>query len=516
MLGEKISFKDEAPAIYAACFVSLLAFLQGMDSTEIAGFTAMVGFLKDFGYYDETTQAWNINTNIQLLITCMVSVGAALGSVIAGPFGTRFGQKLGLMLCALTSMTGSAIQTGATTLGGLVVGRIFVGMGIGMATNYILVYQAEVAPRQLRGVLLGTFSITYTLGGLIGTIINNATQGIDSRWCYRIPLLTQLVCPALFLSCAWMLPESPRFLVSRGRIDDAIHAHRRLHGISAEADELRVVEMQEIVALVEIQRASQKNKSYLDCFRGVDRRRTLIAIGLMTCQNFMGRDFIGSYSTYFFTVAGITDAFKVSVYGNLASLMGAIVAAPLCRYVGRRMLLLPCMAGCFVCLLIFASVGTAMPDTLVAGKVLVAFIIIYYFLFTIALVVVASTMVSESASTNLRFQAQSVAVFFAWGEAVMWTAVLPYLINPSAANLGVKVGFIYGGFGVLCFIFAFFCVPEYHNRSLEELDEMFLKHVPARKFSSFVCTGEINGRTVSEEGAVVKEALVEHDEKAVV
>ncbi|CAK7228608.1 Plasma membrane low glucose sensor [Sporothrix bragantina] len=106
-------------------------------------------------------------------------------------------------------------------------------------------------------------------------------------------------------------------------------------------------------------------------------------------------------------------------------------------------------------------------------------------------------------STNVRFQTQSVAVFFARGTAVMWKAVL--------------VGFICGGFCVLCSILDFFCVTEYYNRSLEELDEVFLKCVSARKSSSFVCficTGEINGRTVSKERAVVKDAaLVEHDEK---
>jgi hypothetical protein len=95
-------------------------------------------------------------------------------------------------------------------------------------------------------------------------------------------------------------------------------------------------------------------------------------------------------------------------------------------------------------------------------------------------------MVSESASTRLRSKAQSVTVFTAWAEATMWTAVLPYLINPDAANIAAKIGFMYGGFGVIIFAFIFFCVPEYQNRSLEELDEMFMKRVSTRKFSSFV------------------------------
>lgn len=499
-------FSDEKTAIFSACLVSLLAFLQGLDATEIAGFTAMVGFLKDFGFYDETTESWQIDANVQLLITCLISAGAATGSVIAGPLGTSFGPKIGLMVCACTSMIGSAIQTGATTLGGLIPGRLFVGMGIGMATNFILVYQAEVAPSKLRGMLLGTFSLTYTFGGFIGTCVNQGTYNIDSRWCYRIPLLTQLICPLVFLLFAWKIPNSPRFLVSRGRIEEAYAAFTRLHGRSHHANELREQEMREIIAFVEFEKEHQKNTTYLDCFRGTDLRRTLIAMGLMTCQNFGGRDFLFSYGTYFFSVAGVKNPFLISVILNLSGVLAAAIALPLVRVVGRRQILLPCIGGIIICLFTFSAVGTAMPNSFIASKVLVTFMVVYNFLFILGLVVVASTMISETASTRLRYQAQSVAVFTAWTQAVMWTCVLPYLINPTKANLGAKIGFMYGGFCIFIFIFAFFCVPEYLHRSLEELDEMFMKGIPARQFRGFVCTGEVGHMS-----AVEKAHATEHE-----
>lgn len=495
--------RNEKVAIFAACFVSLLAFLQGLDTAEISGFTAMPGFLKVFGFFNTATQTWDITPSRQLLITCMINVGAAVGSIIAGPLGARFGSRYGLMLCAFASIVGSTLQASSGTLPLLICGRTFVGMGIGMATNFILVYQAEVAPEHLRGVLLGTFSLTYTFGGFVGTCINQGTHGLTNSWSYRIPLLTQLVCPSIFLLGAWALPDSPRFLVSRGRIEDASLAYRRLHGSSIDAEDFRQREMEKIIKFVEYEKAAQRSTSYLDCFRGVDRRRTLVAMGLMTCQNFGGRDFLFSYGTYFFSVAGVREPFLISIILNLSALLAAVLAIPLVHVVGRRKLLLTCVAGFVVCLFIFSSVGTTEPQSIIVSKILITFIVLYNFLFTISLVVVASTVISETASTRLRSQAQSLAVFTAWSEAVMWTAVLPYLINPNAANLKAKIGFMYGGFGVCIWVFIFYCVPEYLGRPLEEIDEMFLKRVAARGFKEFVCTGylAVDSSTDSELGS---------------
>ncbi|KAH8901108.1 MFS general substrate transporter [Thozetella sp. PMI_491] len=344
------------------------------------------------------------------------------------------------MICATASITGTVIQTAATTLAGMISGRIFVGCGIGMATNFILVYQSEISPQRLRGVLLGTFSFTVGLGSFVGTCVNQGTYQRDSRCSYRIPLLTQLACPVIFLCGAWRPPNSPRFLVSRGRIQEAYSAHRRLFGSSEAIAGGRERGVREIIAFVEFEKQGQKSTTVLDCFRGTDLRRTLIAVDLMTSQNFAGRDFLSTYGTYFSSAAGVSQPFLISVITNLVNLL--------------------------------ASVGTAAPDSVSSSKVSVTFMILYSLGFQLSMGILASTLVSESASTRVRSHAQSVTVF--------------------------TIRFMYGGFGILIFIFTFFYVPEYRNRSLEELDEMFMKHVAARQFKAFVTTGTVNGHSVDE------------------
>ena len=122
----------------------------------------------------------------------------------------------------------------------------------------------------------------------------------------------------------------------------------------------------------------------------------------MTCQHLSGRDFLFSYGTYFF-VAGVQDPILINVTLKLPTLLSAVFAFPTVQHVRRRRLLLPCIGGFPVCLFTFLSVDTARPETEVASKILITFMVIYNFLFTISLVVVALTYISETASTRLRF-----------------------------------------------------------------------------------------------------------------
>jgi hypothetical protein len=107
--------------------------------------------------------------------------------------------------------------------------------------------------------------------------------------------------------------------------------------------------MKEIIVFVEFEKENQHITSYLDCFRGTDRRRTLIAMALTTAQNFAARDCLSSYGTYFFSVAGVKKPFLISVILNLTTVVTSLAAFPLVRYLGRRMLLLPSVGGFTVC-----------------------------------------------------------------------------------------------------------------------------------------------------------------------
>jgi hypothetical protein len=152
-----MSKSDDRVFIWAALSTSLLVFLQDLDGAEIAGFTAMEGFLEDFG---------------------------------------------------------NILQTVATSLGGLNPPAV---CWMGQVLPWHKLH--EVSPKDLRGVLLASFGLFVGLDSFVGTCVNQGTYQLQSRWCYRILVLTQLICPVIFLLVSWLLPNSPRFLVGRGRIE---------------------------------------------------------------------------------------------------------------------------------------------------------------------------------------------------------------------------------------------------------------------------------------------------------
>lgn len=116
--------------------------------------------------------------------------------------------------------------------------------------------------------------------------------------------------------------------------------------------------------------------------------------------------------------------------------------------------------------------------------------LMFNFVYNFALGSVAYAIISEAPTNRLRIK--SIAISLSIGQALstMWSFVLPYIFNPDKGNLGARTTFIFGGLSVLCWLFYFFCLPETANRTFEEIDEMFIKKVPARKWKGFKTDAE--------------------------
>jgi hypothetical protein len=119
--------------------------------------------------------------------------------------------------------------------------------------------------------------------------------------------------------------------------------------------------------------------------------------------------------------------------------------------------------------------------------------VIYNFAYNFAIGAVAYAVIAETATSRLRAKSIAISTTIQAGFFTMWQFVLPFIFNPNEANLGAKTSFIFGGLSVLCWVYLFFYQPETANRSFEEIDEMFAKHVPARQFRGFKTDAEQMG-----------------------
>ncbi|OAA57983.1 General substrate transporter [Niveomyces insectorum RCEF 264] len=474
------------------CAVVAVANMQyGLDSAVVASLQAMPGFLKVYGHPDPTAAGgYAIGSTFQQLIGSLLTLGSFLSSLVAGAFAHYYGRRPALWLaCALTAI-GCAIQIATDNKGVVYLGRLVLGVGNGFLVTFSNIYTAEAAPAHLRAVLVALFSEWVNIGSIIGSVVTNATKNRLDRAAFQIPLGTLFVVPVLLAVGLLFVPESPRYLMYRGREEAARRALERLRGDALPPHQLEL-EWAEMVRGIDEEKRLAHTTGPLDMFRGSDLRRTLLCYGVIASQTGSGSWFIISYATYFMTVSGLSvdAAFRYSIMNTCIGFVGVNFGIYAMRHLtGRRGIL---MAGCVLqglFMLGMAVAASAAAGTLVARNCLIAFVALYQFSYN-GFVGDASYPVStELVSTRLRSWTVGSAISLGYVLAWLTGFCSPYFINPQNLNWGAKYGYIWAGSNLCCLVFFFLFMPELKGRSLEEIDELFANRVSAWKFKSYQTT----------------------------
>jgi MFS transporter, SP family, sugar:H+ symporter len=167
-----------------------------------------------------------------------------------------------------------------------------------------------------------------------------------------------------------------------------------------------------------------------------------------------------SYSTYFFALVGLGNAFEVTVIVNACQIAGPLLAFIVVRKIGRRPLLIGGAAVCGFCMLAFASVAQGAPNSPAAAKCLITFICIFFFTYAGTWGSVGPVVMGEVPSNRLRSKSVSIALSFAWVFCLAIICSIPYLLSPEYANLGTKLGFVFGSLTVAVLVATILILPE--------------------------------------------------------
>lgn len=281
-------------------------------------------------------------------------------------------------------------------------------------------------------------------------------------------------------------------MASQGKQEKALKSLHRL-GSRGAVGEKRLAAINQ--TLEEIKQETQ-GASYLECFRKSNLRRTIISIAPLCIQGLSGIVFAASYSTYYMQLAGYSTAasFRLQIVQQVISLVGNVMSWYLVDRVGRRNLT---FWGLFVLtIILWLMGGLAVAATPGAIKGTVAMILIYCWWYNVTIGATAYTVLCEVSTSRLRVKTIAIGLATQNGINMMWSFVLPYLFNPDKANLGARVAFIFGGLAIISLVFLWFYLPETAGRTYEELDEMFVKKVPARKFKDYKPDAQANGEAV--------------------
>ncbi|OAP60978.1 hypothetical protein AYL99_05982 [Fonsecaea erecta] len=463
-------------AILVGIFVAFGGVLFGYDTGTISGILAMKYWKNTFstGYVDDTGEL-NITASQTSEIVSILSAGTFFGALLAAPVADTLGRRWALMVDNVIFTFGVILQTVSTAIPLFVAGRFFAGLGVGMLSTTIPLYQSETAPKWLRGTIVGAYQLCIAIGLFVAAIVLNATKGRNDTGCYRIPIAVQFAF-ALFLAGGLLvLPDTPRYYVKKSREDLAAKSLGRLRRLPVDHPAI-IAEVSEIRANHDYELSIGKS-NVVDCFRPPLLKRLLTGCGLQALQQLTGVNFIFYYGTSFFQRSGISNAFTISVIVNVVSVCTTLPGLYLVEKWGRRPLLLFGAAGMAMCQLIIASVGTARPTDPASNQVLIAFVCIYVFFFCSSWGPVAWVVTGEIFPLKARANCLALTTASNWLLNLAIAYATPYMVNPGTgnANLQAKVFFVWGGFCLLCLAFVYFCIYETKGLSLEQVDELYLQ-----------------------------------------
>lgn len=429
----------------------------------LAGVAAIAGLL--FGY-DEGVIAvaspslerdYPMSSLEHGFMTATVPLGALAGAIIAGRLTGEWGRRRVLMAAAALFALGALGAAAAGAVWMLILARLVLGLAIGVAAVVAPLYIAESAPMTIRGALVSTYQLAITVGILLSYLTGLAISGPGSwRTMFALGAIPGLV----FLAGLLALPESPRWLVLRGRDAEAAAALRRLRGPSWDTG----AEILAIRAIAARETASARQELFAPWMRPA----LIVGAGLFFLQQLSGINAVIYYAPTIFSHAGLgSESTQVlaTVGVGVVNVVVTVLAMGLIDRVGRRSLLVAGFAGTAATLLLIAA-GAALPGLLPAW-VMVAALLAYIASFAISLGPLPHLMMSEVFPLSVRGAGMSLASVSNWGFNFLVVLLFPALLN------GIGLAGVFGLFGAVCLagiVFTAARVPETRGVSLEHIE----------------------------------------------
>jgi SP family xylose:H+ symportor-like MFS transporter len=450
---------------------TLGGFLFGYDTGVIGGSQL---YFTEYFRFTSVQQGWAVSSALY---------GCLLGAIIAGWLSERFGRKFSLILSAFLfsiSAWGSGIPE---TLDILVVFRLIGGLGVGIASMTAPMYIAEIAPPAQRGrlvsyyqlaIVLGffiVFVVTYLIGG--GNTTGLSPEELESIHIYnvergwRVMFWSELIPSSLFLIMLFFVPKSPRWLMLKGREEQALRVIRKVTKGENEAQK----ELEEIRVSIKRDRESEKAR----LFSGKMLFVLLLGIGLSVFQQVTGINAILYYGAEIFSKTlgyGPEDALKQQVLLGAVNMIFTFVAIFTVDRWGRKPLLITGTIGMFLGISTLALSVYFQKLGLISLLGMLSFIAA----FALSMGPVVWVMLSEIFPNKIRSRALSIAVAFQWFSNAVVANVFPVLVNSKINDTAFNGALPYVIFGVLCLVtvvFVWRLIPETKGKSLEELEEIW-------------------------------------------
>ncbi|CAK7224839.1 hypothetical protein SBRCBS47491_005691 [Sporothrix bragantina] len=432
---------------------------------------------------DNWLEWFDLDTKKDSYLIGLVNTAYTIGAIVSGfffggPVADYFGRRVGMGVGCFITIIATFMQTFAPyhNLGCFIGGRVLIGIGQGMALTAGPVYIGEMAPPEIRGVIMAFWQLFYSVGSFIAYWINYAASLHRAKlgeWDWKIVVIFQILVPIIIICLLPFQPETPRWYIQRsGNIEGARNALRRIRDTDEQVeDELLVIR-----EAIEYEREAISH-GYSALFKDPSvRKRLYLAFGLNIGQQLTGQGTLNSYSTAIYkkvwtnnTTINLINALNAT-FGILFTLNATWTAD---RF-GRRWLFMVGAVGMGICMLIVSVVGLATPtvngtksEPVGISIVFLLFLFIFFYKPTWG----ATTWIWTSEVFSMNVRAQAVGMCSQMQNVA--NTIVQQFFPIFLAKSGLKCLFLFMAINFVLATYVYFLIPETKQVPLEEIDVLF-------------------------------------------
>ncbi|KAJ7610384.1 general substrate transporter [Roridomyces roridus] len=409
------------------------------------------------------------------LLSAIQNIGALAGYPFAPYLSDGIGRKPTVFIGALIMVLATVVQTASQSVGMFIGARFLIGFGLTFAANAAPMLVTELSYPKYRASLTSTYNSLWYSGAIVAAWTTFGTFKVASTWSWRIPSALQALPSVLQVLLIWFVPESPRFLVSKGKEKEAMRVLAYYHADGDEHDALVRYEFEEIKSAIEFDRTVAANVGWGSFFASPgNRKRVRIIVAIAFFSQWSGNGLVSYYLNKVLSQMGITDPTdQLLINGilNIWNLAWALIASTMVERFGRRLLFLT-SAGLMA---LFLSLQTAcfarfrIAGEYPAAHAALAFIFLFYAAYDLAFTPLIVTYTLEILPYNIRAKGFNIFNF-----TISVALIFNQYVNPIAFDaLSWKYYIVYCVWIACEFVILYFFVIETKNRTLEETAAIF-------------------------------------------
>ncbi|KAJ7176334.1 general substrate transporter [Mycena crocata] len=409
------------------------------------------------------------------LLSAIQNIGALAGYPFAPYLCDGIGRKPTVFVGALMMVIATAIQTASQSVGMFIGARFLIGFGLTFAASAAPMLVAELSYPKYRAPLTSAYNSLWHSGSIVAAWATFGSFKIQSTWAWRLPSVLQAVPSLVQVLLVFFVPESPRYLVSKGKEAQALHILAYYHADGDENDPLVRYEFEEIKAAMEFDRTVSANvgwKSFLASTGNLKRVRIIIAIAFFS--QWSGNGLASYYLNKVLSDIGITNpTTQLLINGILSiwSLVCALAASTTVERFGRRVLFLSsaCLMTLFFTMQTVCFARFTISGDNKAARGMIAFIALYSAAYNLAFSPLIVTYALEILPYNIRAKGFNI-----FNITISIALIFNQYVNPIAlAALNWKYYVVYCVWLVCECIFLYFYMVETKNHTLEETAAIF-------------------------------------------